>query len=294
MEHAQHDIVCNAHFALAEAAHLQGDYDEMASRIQAVCDYAAAHDTFPALLDMAEWGTSWMATVVKDQSQLSPWITSPQVPRESTRPLITLGRDRLLYVTCLMEMGRFEEVLPLTAQMLHWFHKRGLWTDRLFTLLVRALTQHRLGEMAAMLDTLALAYGMAHANGIIGPFVCFGSVIRPLLDEIARTKDARFEPAWQRMIAAKANTYAKRRAALVQAHTRRQHAHGPDVRLSRREMDMLRALSQGMTRDAIASSHQVSVNTVKTTITHLYNKLGAINQADAIRIALFKGLLETE
>jgi LuxR family maltose regulon positive regulatory protein len=49
-----------------------------------------------------------------------------------------------------------------------------------------------------------------------------------------------------------------------------------------------------MTREEIADVSSLSVNTVKSTIRNLYNKLGAINKADAVRIAVARGLVGTK
>ena len=57
---------------------------------------------------------------------------------------------------------------------------------------------------------------------------------------------------------------------------------------------MLSALFQGLTLDEIAASSARSANTIKSVIRRVYEKLGAANKADAIRIALSRGLLEWE
>jgi DNA-binding CsgD family transcriptional regulator len=64
------------------------------------------------------------------------------------------------------------------------------------------------------------------------------------------------------------------------------------VRLTRREKEVLLSLFRGYTQDEIAENASRSVNTVKTIIKHIYEKLGASNRADAIRIAISLGLLE--
>jgi ATP/maltotriose-dependent transcriptional regulator MalT len=61
--------------------------------------------------------------------------------------------------------------------------------------------------------------------------------------------------------------------------------------LSKRETSILRHLSQGLTRRDIADADGISVNTAKSVITNVYNKLGAVNKADAVRIAASMGLI---
>ncbi|MDR1571100.1 MAG: LuxR C-terminal-related transcriptional regulator [Clostridiales Family XIII bacterium] len=62
--------------------------------------------------------------------------------------------------------------------------------------------------------------------------------------------------------------------------------------LSRREIEVLCELSQGLTREEIANKKYISVNTVKSEIKSIYNKLGAVNRADAVRISTGLGILK--
>jgi LuxR family maltose regulon positive regulatory protein len=48
----------------------------------------------------------------------------------------------------------------------------------------------------------------------------------------------------------------------------------------------LEGLAQGLTREEIARNLSISVNTVKSAVRSVYNKLGAVNRADAVRIAV--------
>jgi LuxR family maltose regulon positive regulatory protein len=64
------------------------------------------------------------------------------------------------------------------------------------------------------------------------------------------------------------------------------------LKLSRREMEVLTNLCQGMTQEEIAGLASLSVNTVKSVVRNIYNKLGAVNRADAVRIAASLGILE--
>jgi LuxR family maltose regulon positive regulatory protein len=63
--------------------------------------------------------------------------------------------------------------------------------------------------------------------------------------------------------------------------------------LSPRERDVLVWLSQGLTREEIAATSTLSPNTIKSTIRNVYNKLGAVNRADAIRLGLEAGIIKS-
>jgi DNA-binding NarL/FixJ family response regulator len=69
----------------------------------------------------------------------------------------------------------------------------------------------------------------------------------------------------------------------------REHQIGNDV--TGREIEVLRLLAQGKTNAQIAADLVISQNTVKTHIKNTMKKLGASNRAEAVNIAIQKGIL---
>jgi LuxR family maltose regulon positive regulatory protein len=63
------------------------------------------------------------------------------------------------------------------------------------------------------------------------------------------------------------------------------------VHLTRREIDVLRELPSLMTVEEIAAQHVVSVNTIRTQMRSLYQKLGVRNRRDAVRRGRELGVL---
>ena len=63
--------------------------------------------------------------------------------------------------------------------------------------------------------------------------------------------------------------------------------------LTPRELEVLRLLAEGETNKGIAERLVITEKTVKTHVTHIYNKLGANNRAEAVAIAFAQGILET-
>jgi DNA-binding NarL/FixJ family response regulator len=64
-----------------------------------------------------------------------------------------------------------------------------------------------------------------------------------------------------------------------------------EVALSKREMDVLHCLAQGMTSAQIASELFISENTVKTHVRHILEKLEASNRAEAVSRAIQMGII---
>ncbi|MEN9727919.1 MAG: hypothetical protein RL434_2285 [Pseudomonadota bacterium] len=62
-------------------------------------------------------------------------------------------------------------------------------------------------------------------------------------------------------------------------------------RLTPREYETLRHLSKGLTYDAVAKAMDITLSTVQTNIRHLYRKLGAHSQMQAVNKARAHGLI---
>ena len=58
------------------------------------------------------------------------------------------------------------------------------------------------------------------------------------------------------------------------------------------ELLILEGISKGLTRERIADNTSLPISTVKSSIKSIYDKLGAFNRADAIRIATSLDLLK--
>jgi DNA-binding CsgD family transcriptional regulator/tetratricopeptide (TPR) repeat protein len=78
------------------------------------------------------------------------------------------------------------------------------------------------------------------------------------------------------------------------SHRRRAAAPGPPVRLTRRELTVLRLLAAGRTTKDIAAELVLSPRTVERHIANLYRKIGARGRADAAGFAHRHGLADAE
>lgn len=81
-------------------------------------------------------------------------------------------------------------------------------------------------------------------------------------------------------------------AGLGAAMRRRSQAPGP--LLTRRESEVLNLLKDGLSVHQVSRRLYLSDSTVKTHVAKVYDKLGASNRAQAIMIAVRKGLLDLQ
>jgi LuxR family maltose regulon positive regulatory protein len=136
------------------------------------------------------------------------------------------------------------------------------------------------------LTPLAEAYALSRPNGFDMPFIELGKDMRALAG-YALTQQTAIPVDWLLRIRRQAAGYAKK--AYPQAALWAEKPSAPG--LSRREMAVLSGLSCGLTREELALESRISMNTVKSVLRSIYHKLGAVNRADAIRIAMDRGLL---
>jgi LuxR family maltose regulon positive regulatory protein len=161
---------------------------------------------------------------------------------------------------------------------------------------LEALCRYQMGEKAAAYEALEKARLFAEPNGFYMPFAEKGKDIRALATQALKDRAA-IPGAFLEKIRNLSSVYAKKFFPIAEYFSVKPDSlfnRSGGLTLSRREHDVLTALFQGLTQDEIAVFVSKSVNTVKSTVKRIYEKLGAVNRADAIRIAMSRGLLEWE
>lgn len=289
-EMGQHDIVCNAHNILMQQSVAAGNYREALHHLNALTAVIEDNNAV-SLFVMRDCLRGWLFIQLGDEAGVPAWVSSHSSAALRQAP-VGLGRAQLVQGLYLLQQKRSHELLALLAQLEPYYKKRGLWLALLQARIMRALGHLRNEAPALAMDALYEAYDMSWQNGIIMPFVQHGSAMRTLIEAARRQAEYRFDAAWLDSVQQKASTYAKRLAAVVAEH---HHANPKSTRtlnLTQRETAVLKSMAQGLTRDEIGAQMHISVNTVKSVIKSIYNKLDAVNRAEAVHIAIMNGLLE--
>lgn len=125
----------------------------------------------------------------------------------------------------------------------------------------------------AAFDALRHALECAAPEGVVRPFTYTHDAVRSVLDR-NRGRFGSLEPF----------------ADFVFASLKPDTVTTP-VRLSHREMELLRELPSFRTAESIAADQFISINTVKTHLRGIYRKLGVSNRRDAITAAQEHGLI---
>ena len=292
-EDIEHDVYCNAYFVLVRLALLQGDYEQARASLNQIVSYINSRG-LNDLYNLRDSVESYFYLKVEDLAQVSPWMRDGVDLNAST---MSVGRAQSIRILYLLRSERYYEALALLSQLNVTAVSRnpttGFWIEILYRKFFRSLVLLRIGEKDRALEAFRDAYDLAYGNNLITIFVEAGSITRTLIENAKKSTKYRFDEKWLDNVYQKASTCAKH-LATVRSKYREKTNQSPksSIRLTKRELEVLRSMSQGLTREEIGDFLGISVNGVKNHIKGIYNKLGAINRSDAIYIATQQGILE--
>ena len=288
---AQHGIVCNGHCILARIGLIQGKFTEMSKQIRDVVDYAEKYE-FGVLKEIRDTALGWYYVKMQDYKRIPRSVIAAD--NRSDRPLLEHhGRLKILHANYLIHAGEYAKLIGMLEYPTGLHLTRGIWADRICLYIMLAIGYHQLGNANSAIRALWTAYDLSYHNGLTTLFVEAERYMIPLIDQARRQDAYAFAPEWLDFVQQEAVSFAKRAAKVRAAYKKQNPAKlAGDNPLTKREVEVLRALSQGLTREEIAVKQFVSINTVKSFIRNIYNKLGAANRTEAISIAISNEYIE--
>ena len=175
----------------------------------------------------------------------------------------------LLLARALIAKRTFDRAIPLLTKLLLSAESGGRMRLVMEIQAVLALARHMSGETRQAIEALDRALALAEPQGFVRLFLDLGSPMAVLLEKAAESGVHR---QWARHLISRfsdAATDPSSSRALLEP-------------LSDRELEVLDLLVSGLSNREIAGRLFVSVNTIKTHISHVYGKLGVNSRAQAI------------
>ncbi|MDR2780491.1 MAG: LuxR C-terminal-related transcriptional regulator, partial [Synergistaceae bacterium] len=285
-ERNQYEVRNRALFYLLRIAFAKGDSEEIQDvlkKLEAQLYMKEYHPRFTTF-DIV---SSWYYSLLKQPNMIAPWILNGDFGKNS--------------------IGTFKADFGNFAKMKFYYSDRryhelisfieseptlnSVLLGRLETKLLMAASQYQIKNRKEAMAAFREAYELALSNDLTMPFIELGNDMRTLTRAAMKDKDAGIPTQWLELVNRKASTYAKR-LILVTLEYKKANNINDDVRLSPREMEILRDLYDGLSRTEIAANRDLSVSTVKMVLNTIYSKLGANSLADVIRIAINRNLIK--
>jgi LuxR family maltose regulon positive regulatory protein len=235
-----------------------------------------------------ELASSWLFAMIGEFDHVESWLRSPLW--STTANTLFDGLDDLVRLRYYLATKDYQTLLDFANSRTARHGVSRYLIGRIGLMLTQAICHNQLDNRTAALDRLREAYDLAQPNSLDMPFIEMGNAMRTLAGVALQNKAAGIPAAWLESIRSRATTYAKR-VAHVRSCYLEAHNLMADVHLTNKELEILGDLSQGLSRMEISLAHGISINTVKSMLPLIYQKLGAENALDAIRIATTRGLL---
>ena len=156
--------------------------------------------------------------------------------------------------------------------------------------LLQALSLYHLKRHGEAITALADAYTLAEPDRLIVLFTQYSKDMHTLSAAALKDTTCPIPRIWLEDINRKSAAYAKRQAHVIIEYNKASLMADKDV-FSPRETEILVHISKGLSHAEIAARCRLPVNTVKMVITNIYDKLGAENLADLIRIAVERKMI---
>jgi LuxR family maltose regulon positive regulatory protein len=229
--------------------------------------------------------SGWFYAQIGECDKVSSWLKS----EENAPNSLIRGQELLIKARCFLREKKYGAALSALKQTLRNAHQFIMGRVEIKVLEAVCLYQmKRKNEAYAVLEEARI---LAARGGLFLPFAELGKDMRTLACQAEKDKAA-VPGEFLEKIRNLSSLYAKK--LLLGSEEFSSRLPAASCVLSRKERDVLNALFQGLTQEEIAESSGRSANTIKSAIKRIYEKLGAVNRADAIRVALNRGILGRE
>ena len=286
----QADIVGNAMYAQIRLMLHQGDC-ERAGKILAELTGYIDDNRFTSLYGLRDCAAAMFHIRLNEIAKVPSWLSG--VERLSIDIPMDVGRDRIVCASYMFAAGDFEGAHVVLSELDEVFIERPMWSVRVAALILKAACLLHMHLSQKAIDVFRQAYDMTWRNDIVILFAEFGADAAALVEAIRSLNKDGFDAGWLDRVHTSALACEKRRTAMRKRYgSEYTRIRRLPTQLSPREMQVLKYLSQGLSRKDIQASLGITLHGVKKHIASIYNKLGAVNRVDAIHIAVAHGLIE--
>jgi LuxR family maltose regulon positive regulatory protein len=286
-EAKQYEIENRALFFLVRIYLARGKYDGIRN-VLGQLDERTRTTEFPGRYILYDIVTGWLYAQTGQQEKIPGWLRNDF--EESDLNSLQYGLEMLVKVKYHLLEKRYPAALAVLETREESRDVGIFLLGQIEIKALEAVCRYRNRDRSGAYSALEEAYTLAYTNALYMPFIELGKDMRTLAGAaLKEEKTGRIPENWLERVRRNASAYAKKLYSAAGQFRSSEKKPGALTALSTREIEVLDGLSRGLTREEIANSLSISVNTVKSVIRSIYNKLGAVNRADAVRIAAQSG-----
>lgn len=246
------------------------------------CESYEAHDLF----------SGWFYAMIGQKEKVARWIADDIENLDAKTPAL-YEIHRLVCARYYFAKKQYFELLAFLGKCSREYILEDFIIGRIEMKVLKAITLNLVHETKEAIQVFTEAYHLALSNEFFMPFIENGNHMRTLTRKIINSKGNTIPVDWLENICTKSSTYAKNLGAVAKEYCIKHGLGNEQFRdLSRRELQVLTCLCHGLTRNEIADSCNLSINTVKNMLQLVYDKLGVTNSLDAVRVATLMNILE--
>jgi len=218
------------------------------------------------------------------------WLTMDE--RESELAVHLPVRELIVSVKCYIASEKYKQALTVLSNS---YPRKPLYRFRLGELILTLLlsvVRLKLGDTESAVRDFERAYTLSYDGILVMPFIEIGKDFHLLAVAASKRSGCTIPKDWLKTVERKASAYAKK-AAVIAVSVKKEKNIKDDIRLSAREREILNDLYHGLSRDEMAATRYLSINTINKILQSIFIKLDANNSADTIRIAIERRLIAT-
>jgi LuxR family maltose regulon positive regulatory protein len=232
--------------------------------------------------------SSWFYAVIGEVDRVESWLKSDHWSPGQNR--FISGIDDFARSRYYLTQKNYQTLLSFVGSRTTQYGVAHFIVGRVGAVAMKGICYLRFGNREEAFAQLREAYDLSRPLGLDMVFIEMGSDTRSLVSAALKASVSGIPTEWLERIRSQATTYAKR---VTFIHSRYQATHGTEIniRLTDRELEILRDLTHGLSRMEISLARGISLNTIKSMLRIICDKLGAESLMDAIRLATAKHLL---
>ena len=290
--HGQHEVTLCAQFCLGRLRVMQGNFLEV-RRILETCRKIAKETDNPIIVGAGDLIIAYLSCLLHEDTDIATWIRAghmqsiPVLYQAHGFAYLVCGR----YLLMKREYVRLEAFCEEIRGVCNRFDQRlGL----LHAYLLESSAQVRLKQDAAAQRSLRTALDIGFADSLVMPFIEYCT---DLLDLLLIIKDRITGDLMKKSVphAGIFLAYLDRVVSAMTGCSSVLRTMQSDVetlaRISPRELEVLRLLTEGKSNQEIADGLYVAEVTVRKHLTALYRKLSVSGRTEAVRKAVLLGLV---